>query len=77
MISKGDIAYILDSNTEMYGRFVENIPIVDFKTVKNECDVIIVAINDREAFKEIKDKIYRESPWIEVRFFAEFLTYEE
>ena len=63
--------YIIDSNTNLANTYIEDILITDFESIKDKCDVIIVAIKDYNVFEEIKERVNKISEDIKVIYFGD------
>ena len=63
--------YIVDSDKNIQGTYVEDILITDFESIKNDCDIVIVAIKNKEIFNQIKKQIKDVNSNIEVKYFTE------
>lgn len=65
---------LIDSNPARWGTHQDDLKIVPFKEVQNDCDVVIIAIKDAKAYEEIKQQVENANPAIEVVHYEALFT---
>lgn len=65
---------LIDSNPARWGNYQDGLKIVPFGEVQNDCDVVIVAVKDAEAYEKIKQTVEDANPAVEVVHYEALFT---
>lgn len=63
--------YIIDSNTNLHGSYLNDILVTSIDKISDKCDIVIVTIKDKGIFEEIREEVDKKNKKIKVIYFQE------